>query len=75
MTEGSTPPDAADAAPKEACVGGAAEQTETEATGDALSACRFMVADDAAESIDAAGSVCAALTSDGEEEEETCEAG
>lgn len=73
--EGSTLAGAEDATPKEACAGGAAEQTETEATGDALSACRFVVADDAAESIDAAGSVCAALTSDGEEEEETCEAG
>ena len=73
--EGSTQ-SGADAAPKEACAGGAAEQTETEATGDALSACRFVVADDAAESIDAAGSVCAALTCDGEDlEEETCEAG
>ena len=73
--EGSTLPGAEDAAPKEACAGGAAEQTETEATGDALSACRFVVADDATESIDAAGSVCAALTSDREEEEKTCEAG
>ncbi len=59
---------------------GAAEQTETEATDDALSACLALaVSDDGAEGVDAAGSVCAALTSDGEEEdgeeEETCEAG
>lgn len=73
--EGSTPPSTEGAAPKAACAGGAAEQTGTEATDDALSACLFVaVADDGAESGESAGSVCAALTSDGEEEE-TCEAG